>query len=73
MSADRLELELFGLEDNSIPSGGARKPGVVERAHMGTLFIDEVADLPLQTQGKILRLLQEGFPLKCDEDKFASE
>ncbi len=58
MSADRVDAELFGMEDGN-PEGGAEKIGVFERAHGGTLFIDEVADLPLETQGKILRVLQE--------------
>ncbi|MDE3016672.1 MAG: sigma-54-dependent Fis family transcriptional regulator [Pseudomonadota bacterium] len=55
---DRVEAELFGLEDNN-PTGGAEKLGVFERAHNGTLFIDEVTDLPLETQGKLLRTLQD--------------
>jgi two-component system nitrogen regulation response regulator NtrX len=61
MSQERLEIELFGLEDGN-PVGGAEKLGTFERAHGGTLFIDEVADLPLEVQGKILRALQDqGF------------
>lgn len=58
MSPDWIEAELFGQEGRS-PSGGADKVGTFERAHQGTLFIDEVADMPLETQGKILRALQE--------------
>ena len=52
---DRLEAELFGLTGGE---GGARA-GVLEQAHGGTLLLDEVADMPLETQGKILRVLQE--------------
>ena len=55
---ERVEAELFGIEDSN-PTGGAEKLGVFERAHNGTLFIDEVADLPLETQGRLLRVLQE--------------
>ncbi len=59
MNPDRLEPELFGaggLEtDHPRPHG----VGVFERAHKGTLFLDEVADMPLETQGKIVRVLQE--------------
>ena len=57
MRPDRLELELFGAEQSG-PEGG-RKVGVLEQAHGGTLLLDEVADMPLETQGKIVRVLQE--------------
>lgn len=53
MHPERLESELFGVE------GDADKIGVLERADKGTLFLDEVADMPLETQGKIVRVLQE--------------
>lgn len=58
LTPDRVEAELFGVEDSN-PTGGAEKLGLFERAHNGTLFIDEVADMPLETQGKVLRALQE--------------
>jgi two-component system nitrogen regulation response regulator NtrX len=54
MAPDRMESELFGLE------GGpdrARQIGALEEAHGGTLYLDEVADMPLETQAKILRVL----------------
>jgi two-component system nitrogen regulation response regulator NtrX len=61
LSLDRVEAELFGVEDSN-PTGGAEKLGLFERAHNGTLFIDEVADMPLETQGRVLRALQDhGF------------
>ena len=41
------------------PHGGPRKVGALEDAHSGTLYIDEVADMPMETQGKILRVLVE--------------
>ena len=56
MSPENVELELFGTEDRL---GGPRKVGALEAAHGGTLFIDEVADMPLETQGKVLRVLVE--------------
>ena len=58
LTPSRIEAELFGTEDTN-PNGGAEKLGLLERAHGGTLFIDEVADLHLETQGRLLRALQE--------------
>lgn len=55
MHPERMEVELFGRED----AGGAHKPGFLEMAHGGTLLLDEVADMPIETQGKIVRVLQE--------------
>ena len=52
----RFEEELFGIE----ATGEApRRAGVLERAHNGTLLLDEISDMPLETQGKIVRALQE--------------
>jgi two-component system, NtrC family, nitrogen regulation response regulator NtrX len=53
MEPDRIEAELFGIESNE----GPRKIGFMELAHNGTLFLDEVGDMPLETQGKVLRVL----------------
>ena len=57
MRPDRLEMELFGTETGV--DGAGRKTGTFEQAHTGTLLLDEVADMPLETQGKIVRALQE--------------
>ncbi|MBP0492979.1 sigma-54-dependent transcriptional regulator [Pararoseomonas indoligenes] len=58
----RFEEELFGVEGGPDPVTQPRRQGVLERAHGGTLLLDEVADMPLETQGKIVRALQEqGF------------
>ena len=54
MVPERVEEELFGAEDEQ---GKTRKIGLLERAHFGTLYIDEVADMPRETQSKLLRLL----------------
>jgi two-component system response regulator HydG len=55
-----LESELFGYEKGAFTGAAGRKEGRFELAHAGTLFLDEVADLSLVTQPKILRVLQEG-------------
>ncbi len=54
-----LENELFGHEKGAYTGAGARKVGKAELAHKGTLLLDEIGDLPLLLQGKILRLVQE--------------
>ena len=63
MEPDRIEEELFGHEPGHARDGArdgeGRKVGILERAHGGTLLFDEVADMPLATQGKILRVLQD--------------
>lgn len=56
MAPDRVESEFFGTEESG---GQSRKVGALEEAHGGTLYIDEVADMPLETQGKLLRVLVE--------------
>jgi two-component system nitrogen regulation response regulator NtrX len=53
MDPARIEIELFGVEGGD----GPRKTGLFELAHNGTLYLDEVADMPLETQGKILRVM----------------
>ncbi len=54
IAADTMEMELFGVEARD---GRPRKTGALEEAHGGTLYIDEVADMPRETQAKILRVL----------------
>jgi DNA-binding NtrC family response regulator len=54
-----LENELFGHEKGAFTGASGRKQGRAELAHQGTLFLDEVGDLPLALQAKILRLVQE--------------
>lgn len=54
ITPERMEVELFGIENAEEQS---RKAGALEEAHGGTLFIDEVADMPRETQNKILRVL----------------
>jgi two-component system, NtrC family, nitrogen regulation response regulator NtrX len=59
MAPERMEVELFGCEAGFLGPGRPGQLGTFERAHRGTLLLDEVADMPLETQGKILRVLQE--------------
>ena len=56
---DLLESELFGIEQG-VATGVAPRPGKFEMADGGTLFLDEIGDMALETQARILRVLQEG-------------
>jgi two-component system nitrogen regulation response regulator NtrX len=55
ITPERMESELFGVEASN--GSHERKVGALEEAHHGTLFIDEIADMPRETQNKILRVL----------------
>jgi two-component system nitrogen regulation response regulator NtrX len=54
IAPERMEEELFGIDGRE---GAPRTVGLMERAHGGTLMFDEIGDLPLETQGKMLRVL----------------
>ena len=56
LAPEKFEAELFGTEATA---EAPRKPGVLERAHGGTLLLDEVSELPLEMQSKIARVLQD--------------
>jgi DNA-binding NtrC family response regulator/ligand-binding sensor domain-containing protein len=60
LPANLIESELFGHEKGSFTGATARKIGRFELADGGTIFLDEIGDLPLELQPKILRVLQEG-------------
>jgi two-component system nitrogen regulation response regulator NtrX len=57
IAPETMEIELFGSESSTDDKG--RRIGTFEQAHGGTLLLDEVTDMPLATQAKILRVLQE--------------
>jgi len=54
-----LESELFGYEKGAFTGAAARKPGRFELAHTGTILLDEISEMPLPLQAKLLRVLQE--------------
>jgi two-component system nitrogen regulation response regulator NtrX len=59
LQPDRMETELFGTEQGHEGPDSPRRIGLFEQAHGGTLMLDEVADMPIETQGKIVRVLQD--------------
>ncbi len=59
MVADHIEETLFGIEFPESGQAPEIRPGMFELAHNGTLFLDEVSDMPIETQGKIIRVLQD--------------
>lgn len=56
---DLIESELFGHEKGAFTGATQRKPGLFELANGGSIFLDEIGDMSLQAQAKILRILQE--------------
>lgn len=66
---DLIESELFGFEKGSFTGAHEYRPGLFERANMGTIFLDEISEFPLSAQSKLLRVLQEGQIDKIGRNK----
>lgn len=64
-----IESELFGHEKGAFTGAGRQRIGRFEQANGGTIFIDEIGDIPLELQAKFLRVLQEGYIERLGGDK----
>jgi two-component system nitrogen regulation response regulator NtrX len=67
--AELIESELFGHEKGSFTGAAQRHNGKFEQAHRGSLFLDEIGDMPVAMQAKLLRVLEEGEIERIGSDK----
>ena len=70
--AELIESELFGHEKGAFTGATARHTGKFEQAEHGTIFLDEIGDMPLPMQAKLLRVLEEGQVERVGGDKTIS-
>ncbi|MBW3519142.1 sigma-54 dependent transcriptional regulator [Flavobacterium sp. NKUCC04_CG] len=68
-SKDLLESEMFGHKAGSFTNAIKDQKGLFEEAHLGTIFLDEIGELPLDLQAKLLRVLETGTFLKIGDSK----
>lgn len=69
VAGDRIESELFGHIRGAFAGAVRDSPGKIELAHGGTLFIDEVCDIPFIHQGQLLEVLQQKFVARIGDDR----
>src|SRR5690606_35655167 len=69
VSREQFEVDFFGFARGAFHGATKDKPGRFELAYGGTIFLDEVAELPLDLQGKILRLVQDGEVERIGESR----
>jgi two-component system NtrC family response regulator len=69
LSPTLIESELFGHEKGAFTGADRQRTGRFEQAHTGTIFIDEIGDVPLEIQTKFLRVLQENYIERLGGDK----
>jgi DNA-binding NtrC family response regulator len=69
ISPTLIESELFGHEQGSFTGAERRHKGYFERAHLGTLFLDEVTEMPIELQVKLLRVLETGQVIRIGGDE----
>ncbi|MCC9043477.1 sigma-54 dependent transcriptional regulator [Myroides sp. M-43] len=68
-SKDLLESELFGHKAGSFTNAMKDQKGLFEEAHQGTIFLDEIGEMPIELQAKLLRVLETGEFLKIGDTK----
>ena len=64
-----IESELFGHKKGSFTGATENRKGYFEAAHKGTIFLDEIGELPIETQAKLLRVIEDGEFIKVGENK----